>query len=122
MNLPRYPGKPSVNPHRLSNIRVPERIDVFGVGLSLENGRKAGTRNSKTVPAFRSSPGTQENVFAPALCAGGGLSERAQRRAAQIADDADLRLGGSLSAVARQITGTRWNGLLFFGLTGRRDG
>jgi Protein of unknown function (DUF2924) len=114
----------------------------------------------------------------------GGLSERAQHRAAQIADDADLRLGGpkgfwswpdeasvarplsergqirrderlpepgtllkrrhqgneivvrvleqgfeyqsrqyrSLSAVARQITGTRWNGLLFFGLTGRRDG
>jgi hypothetical protein len=113
----------------------------------------------------------------------GGLSERAQRRAAQIADDADLRLGApkgfwswpeetpaqprpeasevrrdgrlpeagtllkrhyrgneflvrvlergfeyqaqhyrSLSAVARQITGTRWNGLLFFGLTGRRDG
>src|SRR5580704_3828535 len=113
----------------------------------------------------------------------GGLSDRAQRRAAQIADDADLRLGGPqgfwswpeetlaqprpeasearrderlpeagtllkrqyrgneflvrvlergfehqtqhyrpLSAVARQITGTRWNGLLFFGLTGRRDG
>lgn len=114
----------------------------------------------------------------------GGLSERALLRAAQIADDADLRLGGekgfwswpeeasshpkpesitltrrdgrlpepgtllrrhyqlneivvrvleqgfeyqsrqyrSLSAVARQITGTRWNGFLFFGLTGRRDG
>jgi hypothetical protein len=114
----------------------------------------------------------------------GGLSERAQHRATQIADDADLRLGGpqgfwswpeevslvrqlpeqgqirrderlpeagtllkrrhkgkeivvrvleqgfeyqsrqyrSLSAVARQITGTRWNGLLFFGLTGRRNG
>ena len=26
----------------------------------------------------------------------------------------------SLSAVARVITGTRWNGLLFFGLTKRR--
>jgi hypothetical protein len=114
----------------------------------------------------------------------GGLSERALSRAAQIADDADLRLGGpqgfwswpeeaapqpvaepippthrdarlpepgtllrrryreqeivvrvleqgfeyqsrpyrSLSAVARHVTGTRWNGLLFFGLTGRRDG
>jgi len=26
----------------------------------------------------------------------------------------------SLSAVARAITGTRWNGLLFFGLTGRK--
>ena len=26
----------------------------------------------------------------------------------------------SLSAVARAITGTRWNGLLFFGLTQRR--
>ena len=28
----------------------------------------------------------------------------------------------SLSAVAREVTGTRWNGLLFFGLTERRDG
>jgi len=28
----------------------------------------------------------------------------------------------SLSAIARQITGTRWNGFTFFGLTGRRDG
>ena len=27
----------------------------------------------------------------------------------------------SLSAVAREVTGTRWNGLLFFGLTERRD-
>jgi hypothetical protein len=26
---------------------------------------------------------------------------------------------GSLSAVARAVTGTRWNGLLFFGLTQR---
>ena len=114
----------------------------------------------------------------------GGLSERATRRAAEIADDADLRLGvpkgfwswpeeglarqlpqsvapihrdgrlpepgslltrryqgqqivvrilekgfeyqsrpfRSLSAVAREVTGTQWNGLLFFGLTGRRNG
>lgn len=29
---------------------------------------------------------------------------------------------GSLSAIAREATGTRWNGLLFFGLTGRRKG
>jgi hypothetical protein len=29
---------------------------------------------------------------------------------------------GSLSAIARQVTGTRWNGLLFFGLTERRHG
>jgi hypothetical protein len=27
----------------------------------------------------------------------------------------------SLSAIAREVTGTRWNGLLFFGLTERRD-
>jgi hypothetical protein len=26
----------------------------------------------------------------------------------------------SLSAIAREATGTRWNGLLFFGLTERR--
>jgi DUF2924 family protein len=111
----------------------------------------------------------------------GGLSERAQRRAAAIAQDSDLRtrapraftspfpeaapgsaepfvgpqrdyrlpkpgtllmrrFGGqeilvkvldrgfeyqsrqyrSLSAIAREATGTRWNGLLFFGLTERR--
>lgn len=28
----------------------------------------------------------------------------------------------SLSAVARAVTGTRWNGLVFFGLKNRRDG
>jgi hypothetical protein len=28
----------------------------------------------------------------------------------------------SLSAIARQVTGTRWNGLLFFELTERRNG
>lgn len=113
----------------------------------------------------------------------GGLSDRARRRAAEIADDADLgtrapnrfaaspaptvtaapldrfraqrdwrlpaagtfltrRLGNhdivvkvleqgfeyqsrsyySLSAIAREVTGTRWNGFLFFGLTERRNG
>jgi hypothetical protein len=111
------------------------------------------------------------------------LSERARRRALEIADDADLRLGvppdflaesvpplagasphrkpphrdtrlpvpgtvltrqyenrrivvtvledafeyqsrryRSLSAIAREVTGTRWNGLLFFGLAERRHG
>jgi hypothetical protein len=113
----------------------------------------------------------------------GGLSERALRRAAEIADDADLRRRApqgfwtgpapmattspldrsraprdsrlptpgtlltrrlrrrdiavkvledgfeyqsrrfrSLSAIAREVTGTRWNGLLFFGLAERRNG
>ena len=113
----------------------------------------------------------------------GGLPDRAQRRAAEIADDADLgsrapnrfsvspaailavppiqRSGGqrdwrlpaagtfltrrlgvedivvkvleqgfeyqsrpyrTLSAIAREVTGTRWNGYLFFGLTERRNG
>ena len=112
----------------------------------------------------------------------GDLSERARRRALEIADDADLRIRApegylvsgsshtvkpldrsgsprdrrlpvpgtlltrqfenrrivvkvledgfeyqsqryrSLSAIAREVTGTRWNGLLFFGLTKRRDG
>ena len=112
----------------------------------------------------------------------GGLSDRARRRAAEIADDSDLRTRaarelvstqapanvprgerersqpqrdwrlpppgtlltrrvddrqivvkvldkgfefetrqyGSLSAIAREVTGTRWNGLLFFGLAERR--
>jgi len=39
--------------------------------------------------------------------------------------DADFEYGGrpykSLSAVARTITGTRWNGLVFFGLKGQRS-
>jgi Protein of unknown function (DUF2924) len=113
----------------------------------------------------------------------GDLSERARRRAFEIADDADLRVRApddflaectshqsnpvvdrwagrrdgrlplpgtlltrsfanrrivvtvlkdgfeyqsqryrSLSAIAREVTGTRWNGLLFFGLVGRRRG
>lgn len=113
----------------------------------------------------------------------GDLSERARRRALEIADDSDLRLRvsktmfgdsaqrkseaephranrprdlrlpvpgtvltrqfenrrvvvtvlangfeyqskryGSLSAIAREVTGTRWNGLSFFGLAGRRNG
>ena len=26
----------------------------------------------------------------------------------------------SLSAIAREVTGTQWNGMLFFGLVGRR--
>lgn len=110
----------------------------------------------------------------------GNLSERAHRRATEIADDRDLRVRApkefvpqrdsgswtvdrtrppkdgrlpapgtlltrrvgnrqivvkvlrdgfeyesrryrSLSAIAREATGTRWNGLLFFGLTERRD-
>ena len=98
----------------------------------------------------------------------GGLSERAKKRAAELANDADLRLrppkgtpvepkagrdprlpavgtelkreyggkqhtvrveeGGfsykgktyrSLSAIAKLITGTQWNGFLFFGLISR---
>jgi len=113
----------------------------------------------------------------------GDLSERARRRADEIADDADLRTWApkdfspkdvraaspcvmdrsraprdsrlpavgslltrrladrqivvkvlmdgfeyesrryrSLSAIAREVTGTRWNGLLFFGLADRRNG
>jgi hypothetical protein len=100
----------------------------------------------------------------------GGLSERAKKRAAELANDADLRLRPpkghklpeaaapkrdrrlpavgaeltrefngkqhtvavgeagfsykgkpykSLSAIAKQITGTQWNGFLFFGIAGK---
>jgi hypothetical protein len=108
------------------------------------------------------------------VLAQGDLSERARRRALEIANDADLKTQvpsnwgavkparrkprearlpvagtvlrrvyrdrtvevkvlsdgfeyegrhyGSLSAVARAATGTRWNGLLFFGLTQRGKG
>lgn len=34
----------------------------------------------------------------------------------------DAKHYSSLSAIARHVTGTRWNGLLFFGLTDRRNG
>ena len=34
----------------------------------------------------------------------------------------DSRCFRSLSAIAREVTGTRWNGLLFFGLAERRHG
>ena len=112
----------------------------------------------------------------------GGLSERAMRRAVEIADDADIRTGmpqgfwswpeqtqrekqpalrtsrderlpepgtvlkrlyrgrdievrvldhgfeyrsqqyGSLSAIAKEVTGTSWNGLVFFRLAGKTNG
>lgn len=110
----------------------------------------------------------------------GDLSNRVRQRAAEIADEADVRTGGkkgfwswpghtrsaavssfrrdrrlpesgtlltrryqgrdvtvkvldtgfeyqsrhyrSLSAIAREVTGTRWNGLLFFGIAERRRG
>ena len=35
--------------------------------------------------------------------------------------DFESRRYRSLSAIAREVTGTRWNGLLFFGLAERRD-
>jgi Protein of unknown function (DUF2924) len=44
--------------------------------------------------------------------------------AVQVAADGfeyDGRQYGSLSAVARAVTGTRWNGLLFFGLAQRKE-
>lgn len=33
----------------------------------------------------------------------------------------DNRIFNSLSAIAREITGTRWNGRLFFGLSGKKQ-
>ncbi len=44
----------------------------------------------------------------------------------QVLDDGrfayDDRRYTSLSAIAREITGTKWNGLLFFGLTEKKNG
>ena len=34
----------------------------------------------------------------------------------------DDRQFKSLSAIAQEITGTKWNGLLFFGLTEKKNG
>ncbi|RLB82651.1 MAG: DUF2924 domain-containing protein [Deltaproteobacteria bacterium] len=59
----------------------------------------------------------------------GGLSETAKTRLRQIAREKgfeyDGRIFRSLSAVAREITGTRWNGKVFFGLNktyGKKNG
>ena len=59
----------------------------------------------------------------------GGLSETAKTRLRQIAREKgfeyDGRIFRSLSAVAREITGTRWNGKVFFGLKktyGKKNG
>lgn len=45
----------------------------------------------------------------------GDLSERARRRAEELVNAADLRIR-SLSAIAQEVTGTKWNGFLFFGI------
>jgi hypothetical protein len=43
---------------------------------------------------------------------------------ARVLDDGRFELAGvpyrSLSAIAKLVTGTHWNGLLFFGLKGRK--
>ena len=51
----------------------------------------------------------------------GGLSERAKRRAEELARDADLRT--TLPRPSKAVTGSHWNGLLFFGLakTGKQQ-
>jgi hypothetical protein len=54
------------------------------------------------------------------------LTRRVGRRqiVVKILDDGfeyESRRYRSLSAIAREVTGTRWNGLLFFGLAERRD-
>jgi len=140
---------------------------------------KTATMRARYVEVFGEEPRTKhrEQLFRRLAwrlqaLAYGGLSERATTRAAEIANDADLRIRPprgmvatassgnrhdrrippagtiltrsfsgetlrvkvlpsgfeyqgrpyrSLSAIAFEVTGTRWNGLAFFGLTGKRS-
>jgi len=59
---------------------------------------------------------------------GGWIMKRYKGRThvVQVLDDGrfsyDDRQFKSLSAIAQEITGTKWNGLLFFGLTEKKNG
>ena len=162
------------------NAKVWDEIDGLG-NLKTGDLRAKYRELFKTETSSRNKPFLIRRIaWRLQVLAEGDLSERARRRAADIADDADLRLRGpesfvsrlsldtttvlppprlrrdwrlpppgtllsrhyrgqafvvrvshegfeyqgrqyrSLSAIAREITGTRWNGLAFFHLTERR--
>jgi hypothetical protein len=69
----------------------------------------------------RSRPGRDSRLPAPGAILTRRLADR-QIVVKVLAEgfEYESRRYRSLSAIAREVTGTRWNGLLFFGLTERR--
>ena len=87
------------------------------------NKRRAGLQPEQTAVA------TIHPDHDPRLPMPGGLivkQYKGQTHVVKVLDDGrfeyDDRLFKSLSAIAQEITGTKWNGLLFFGLTEKKNG
>jgi hypothetical protein len=81
--------------------------------------------DASSVSANRNRSGTSRDWRLPQP--GSLLTRRVGRRqiVVKVLDNGfeyESRRYRSLSAIAREVTGTRWNGLLFFGLAERRDG
>jgi hypothetical protein len=91
-------------------IRAPEGFFVGDAASKAGSGNSARSRRDRRLPI----PGTV-------------LTRHFENRRIVVTvleDDFEYqsRRYASLSAIAREVTGTRWNGLLFFGLTERRRG
>jgi len=87
------------------------------------NKRRAG------LPPEQTAVATIEPDRDPPLPMPGGWivkQYKGQTHVVQVLDDGrfayDDRRYTSLSAIAQEITGTKWNGLLFFGLTEKKNG
>jgi hypothetical protein len=87
------------------------------------NKRRAG------LPPEQTAVATIEPDRDPRLPMPGGWimkQYKGQTHVVQVLDDGRFAYGDrrytSLSAIAQEITGTKWNGLLFFGLTEKKNG
>jgi len=100
------------------------RISEIADGVALNGSSKATVHTRSKLAATRRVDAERD----PRLPAVGSLLRRRYRGreiVVKILPDAfecDSKRYTSLSALARELTGTRWNGLLFFGLAERRHG
>jgi hypothetical protein len=81
------------------------------------------------LPPEQTAVTTIEPAHDPRLPMPGGVivkQHKGKTHVVQVLDDGrfayDDRRYTSLSAIAQEITGTKWNGLLFFGLTEKKNG
>jgi hypothetical protein len=81
------------------------------------------------LPPEQTAVATIEPDHDPRLPMPGGVivkQHKGKTHVVQVLDDGrfsyDDRQFKSLSAIAQEITGTKWNGLLFFGLTEKKNG
>ena len=81
------------------------------------------------LPPEQTAVATIEPAHDPRLPMPGGVivkQHKGKTHVVQVLDDGrfayDDRRFKSLSAIAQEITGTKWNGLLFFGLTEKKNG